>query len=207
MRIPIAKDAYSILVFLIVIGAIASIWVPVGLWIGLGLALAVALFFRDPERKIEIDPSLVYAPADGKITQIKDVEVNGTQMKQIVIFLSVFNCHINRIPCDGTVKSSLHLPGKFLAAYRKDIEEKNERQDTWLDTKEGPVRIIQITGAIARRIVCRLRAGDRVKQGTRFGLIKFGSRTDLYLPAHAKLTVKVGQAVTGGKTVFARYES
>ena len=157
------------------------------------------VFFRDPLRKISRDQNTVYSAADGVITQINDVEINGDAYKQVVTFLSVFNCHVNRIPLDGKITQSIHIPGKFLAAMRGDIDKKNERQETDIETSIGIVRVVQITGAIARRICCELSSDQMVKTGERFGLIRFGSRTDvLFAVNKVDLLVKKGDKVKGG---------
>ncbi|MDA1353403.1 MAG: phosphatidylserine decarboxylase [bacterium] len=202
--IPIAKEGYIFILPLIVLTI--GVWFlkkPVAFWPVLILTLFVISFFRDPSRNIVRDANTVYSPADGLVTQIKDVEWEGAPHYQIVIFLSVFNCHVNRIPYAGTVRSTEHKPGLMLAAFRKDIDEKNEQQITIIDTDKGPMKVVQITGAIARRILCHLTPGQTVATGERFGLIRFGSRTDLYLPKSAHILVKEKQSVKGGLTKIA----
>ena len=205
MRIPIAPEG------LIIIKWVAFLWLLSLLTVDTTvisifsiLLLFVMSFFRDPLRKIQRKDNIVYAAADGKITQINDVEINGKAYYQVVTFLSVFNCHVNRIPFTGKVTQSEHIPGKFLAAMRGDIDKKNERQETDIDTSIGLIRVVQITGAIARRICCELTPNQSVSTGERFGLIRFGSRTDVYLQKDAvNLIIQVGKHVKGGLTEIA----
>ena len=172
------------------------------------LIIFVMSFFRDPLRNIERDPNTVYSAADGVITQINDVEIDGAAYKQVVTFLSVFNCHVNRIPLAGKIVQSVHIPGKFLAAMRGDIDKKNERQETDIETQIGLVRVVQITGAIARRICCELTPNQVTTTGERFGLIRFGSRTDVYLPVDkVDLLIKKGDKIKGGLTKIATIKS
>lgn len=172
------------------------------------LIIFVMSFFRDPLRKIERDPNTVYSAADGVITQINDVQIDGNPYKQVVTFLSVFNCHVNRIPLTGKIIQSVHIPGKFLAAMRGDIDKKNERQETDIETAIGLIRVVQITGAIARRICCELIPNQETASGERFGLIRFGSRTDVYLPVDkVDLLIKKGDKIKGGLTKIATIKS
>lgn len=164
----------------------------------------VLSFFRDPRRPAPCDPRHIVSAADGVITEINPVTVDGVDCIQIVTFLSVFNCHVNRIPYGGTILSTTHIPGQFLGAMRRHIEEKNERQVTDIQTDIGIVRVVQLTGAIARRIVCHLTPEQTVTTGDRFGLIRFGSRTDVYIPRdRVTLECHVGQRVKGGITLMA----
>tara|TARA_Y100001935_G_scaffold251096_2_gene252352 strand:- start:1477 stop:2106 length:630 start_codon:yes stop_codon:yes gene_type:complete len=172
------------------------------------LIIFVMSFFRDPLRKIERDPNTVYSAADGVITQINDVDIDGKPYSQVVTFLSVFNCHVNRIPLAGKIIQSVHIPGKFLAAMRGDIDKKNERQETDIETAIGLIRVVQITGAIARRICCELTPNQDTTTGERFGLIRFGSRTDVYLPVDkVDLLIKKGDKIKGGLTKIATIKS
>ena len=205
MRIPIAPEGVPIIKWVLFALLLSLLTVDATI-IALFSIISVFVisFFRDPYRKIQRDDNKVYAAADGKITQINDVDINGTQYYQIVTFLSVFNCHVNRIPLAGKIIKTDHIPGKFLAAMRGDIDKKNERQETDIQTSIGLVRVVQITGAIARRICCDITADQAVTTGERFGLIRFGSRTDVYLAKDkVELTVKKGDTVKGGLSIFA----
>lgn len=206
MRIPIAPEGSAIIKWVAFVWLLSLLTVDTTIISIFSILLVfVTSFFRDPLRNINREDDIIYAAADGKITQINDVEINGKPYHQIVTFLSVFNCHVNRIPLAGKIIKTDHIPGKFLAAMRGDIDKKNERQETELDTKIGIVKVVQITGAIARRICCDLSPDQSVKTGERFGLIRFGSRTDVYLPKDkVELNVKVGDNVKGGLSHFAK---
>ena len=177
-------------------------------WVSIGFAgffLFTLSFFRDPKRRCEAKANTVYSPADGTIMFTEKVDYKGQDYHKIAIFLSVFNCHVNRVPYPGKVISATHLPGKFLAAFRPDCDEKNERYETIMDTDHGEMKFSQITGAIARRIFNHLQPHQLVTAGERFGMIRFGSRTDLYIPATATVLVKKGDKVKGGLTPFATF--
>ncbi|MBN2376309.1 MAG: phosphatidylserine decarboxylase family protein [Sedimentisphaerales bacterium] len=188
---------------------------PWPLMVAVVLILAVLAFFRDPHRNIPSEKNILIAPADGKVTDIAYLDENE-YLKQpairIGIFLSVFDVHINRTPCGGTVQYIKHHPGKCLNALRSQAaSEQNESNCLGLTCPEHPARKVmvkQITGAIARRIVCRCRVGDYLAAGERFGMIKFGSRTELFLPKNeqAKILVKKGDTVRAGKTLMVRYQ-
>ncbi|MHC5019124.1 MAG: phosphatidylserine decarboxylase [Planctomycetota bacterium] len=172
------------------------------------LFLYVLWFFRDFERTLPAEPGLV-SPADGTVTHVETVEEAeyiGGRALRISIFLSIFNCHVNRMPCDATVRWVDHREGKFLDARNPDSAVENESAWVGLDTALGKVLLKQISGAIARRIVCPVAAGDTFTRGQRFGMIKFGSRTDLYLPESAgyEAAVRVGDKVLCGSTLIAR---
>lgn len=206
MNLPIARDGGRILAFFFVLFAISLIFE--NLWVSLSffvLFLFGLFFFRDFERVCPAEEGVVYSPADGRIMDVKSVSFDDKGYYQIVIFLSVFNCHVNRIPYSGKVIETKHVSGKFLAAFRGDIDQKNERQETVFETDQGLMKVVQITGAIARRIVCRLKARQSVRIGERFGMIKFGSRTDLYVPQTAAVLVKKGDTVKGALTQMARF--
>jgi phosphatidylserine decarboxylase len=184
-------------------------------WIGV---LAVALvqleivwFFRDPQRQIPQDPQALVSPADGTVTHVEEVDdpdFPAGRALRISIFLSIFNVHVNRLPRDGRITALRYFPGAFLDARHAECGQRNEQ--LWIDLVEPsgrPVRIKQISGAIARRIVCWLRLGEEVKKGERLGMIKFGSRTDVLVPTgeQTQVLVKVGQSVQGGVTVLMRF--
>ena len=205
MRIPIAPEGIAIIKWVLFAWLLSLLTIDIGIISFFSiLTIFVISFFRDPLRKIDRDSDTVYAAADGKITQINEVELNGVKYYQIVTFLSVFNCHVNRIPLAGSIINTTHIPGKFLAAMRGDIDKKNERQETDIETKIGLLRVVQITGAIARRICCDIKPNQGVTTGERFGLIRFGSRTDVYL-VKDKVSLKVskGDTVKGGLSIFA----
>lgn len=161
-------------------------------------------FFRDPKRTIPMDASLVLSPADGKVvkvTEVNDPEV-GEGAKLVSIFLNVFNVHVNRVPLGGMVESMERKPGKFLAAFDHKASDENEQVVTVLSHDSGHYKIKQIAGLIARRILCYAQPGQKMHKGGRLGFIRFGSRTDLIMPAHVDVKVEVGQKVTGGETII-----
>lgn len=162
-------------------------------------------FFRDPERQIPEGEGLFVSPADGKIILIKDVfekEHLKADVKEISIFMSPFNVHVNRAPCDGKIKNIQHNKGKFMAAYKDEASFKNENIEMTLKTKYGDILVRQVAGYVARRAVCRANAGDSLKRGERYGIIKFSSRLDVYLPKNTEIKVKLGDRVKAGETVI-----
>ena len=208
--VPVHKDGYKFVIAFAVI-TLVLIWVsePLG-WLGILATIWCAYFFRDPERFPPDRDNAVVAPADGRVSAIEKVDVpreldlDGEQRVRISIFLSVFDVHINRSPVAGTIRKITYVPGKFLNAELDKASEENERQCLTLETGQGTrIGCIQIAGLVARRIVTFVREGDTVSLGERFGLIRFGSRTDIYLPPDCKPLVKVGQTAVGGETVLA----
>ncbi len=185
-------------------------WIP---FAGLALVwLEIVWFFRDPGRQVPADANALISPADGTVTNIEEVvEPEFGKALRISIFLSIFNVHVNRIPRSGTVKQVRYFPGAFLDARNPDSAVRNEQ--LWIDMEvEGtqrPLRVKQISGAIARRIVCWLKAGDVVVQGDRLGMIKLGSRTDVLIPLETlgEVNVRVGSKVKGGATILLRVKS
>ena len=202
----IAPEGYIIIAYTTILALVLGL-TGQSFLIGLGIVtwIFVLSFFRDPKRQIARKDNTLYAAADGLITEIREETFEGKEYYRIVTFLSVFNCHVNRIPYKGTVLKTTHFPGKFLAAYKGDLENKNERQETILDTDKGRISVVQITGAIARRILCHLSPEQTVTTGERFGLIRFGSRTDVVFPKTATILIKKGQMVKGGITEIASW--
>ncbi|MEI6847921.1 MAG: phosphatidylserine decarboxylase [Chlorobiaceae bacterium] len=164
-------------------------------------------FFRDPERKVPEEKRIILAPADGKIVLVQKQEDHSTGQSSILvsIFMSPFNVHVNRIPLSGTVTHLRYQPGQFLMAFDHRSMESNEKMEIGIDNGEIRMLFSQISGFLARRIVCTLHDGEKVKAGSRFGMIKFGSRVDITLPSSAKTTVHVGQITRAGQTIIARY--
>ncbi len=184
-----------------------SILFPVAI-LSLGIFLLVLQFFRNPRREILIaDNNIVYAPADGKVVVIEEAEESeyfGDRRKQVSIFMSPTNVHVNRNPVSGTVNYFRYHPGKYLVAWHPKSSTENERTTLVIDNGEDEVLLRQVAGALAKRIVYYPKVGEQVQQGKDFGFIKFGSRVDLYLPLDAKIEVTMGQKVRGNKTVIAR---
>jgi len=165
----------------------------------------IAFFFRDPERNTPQGKGLFVSPADGKVILIKDIYENDylkSDTKEISIFMSPLNVHVNRAPCDGVVSMVKYSPGKYMAAYRDDASIKNENIVMVLDCQERSILVRQVAGFVARRAVCKVRAGDRLKRGERYGMIKFGSRLDVYVPVDTEIKVALGEKVRAGETVI-----
>lgn len=168
--------------------------------------IAVALFFRDPDRTSPVDASLVLAPADGKIMHAGPADPRYApegQWLQIITFLSPLDVHINRTPVSGTVRRVEYHPGSFVPAYHHDAA-KNERSEIWMDHDGVTIVVRQIVGMMARRVVCRLAVGQQLSAGDRIGLMKFGSRMDVFVPLSATILVKPGDRTTAGESVLAR---
>lgn len=173
------------------------------------LTLFIAFFFRDPERKIPEGEDIFVSPADGKVILIKDVyekEYLKSDAKEISIFMSPLNVHVNRAPCDGIVSVVKYSPGKFIAAYRDDASMKNENIVMVLNKNESKVLVRQVAGFVARRAVCKVKVGDTLKRGERYGMIKFGSRLDVYMPKDTNIKVTLGEKVKAGETIVGEIE-
>jgi phosphatidylserine decarboxylase len=185
-------------------------WQPF-FWAGMILAVWCAYFFRDPARVIPIDPLLVVSPADGRVVSVAfaappgELGVTEAGARRISIFMSILDCHVNRAPIAGTIRRMVYKPGKFFNAELDKASLENERSGMVLDTRDGTVVIVQIAGLIARRIVRFVAEGDSVAVGERIGLIRFGSRVDVYLPPTADVIVAEGQTAIAGETVIARF--
>lgn len=179
-----------------------------GAWaaaIPLVLTLFVAFFFRDPERRVPEGDNTFVSPADGQILQIQTVieeKFLKNKAKEISIFMSPLNVHVNRAPCAGVVESTLYTPGAFISAFKPEASIRNENIAMLLKGSAGSVLVRQVAGAIARRIVCRVRQGDTLKKGERYGIIKFSSRLDVYLPENTEIKVKIGDPVKAGETII-----
>jgi phosphatidylserine decarboxylase len=180
------------------------------LCLAVGIWLLILYFFRDPNRVVVNNPGLVVGPCDGTVKEIikqKEDHYLNEETTRISIFLSVFNVHVQRFPLKGTVSQVDHQPGKFLQAYKPEASKVNEFIAMVIDTPYGQVLLKQIAGILARRCVNYAQAGDRINTGQRFGLIKFGSRVDLFLPHHAKVLVSEGDKIYGGLTPVAQFPS
>jgi len=184
----------------------AVLWVLTGVpWLivpPLALAIFALWFFRDPERNIPTGPGLIVSPADGVVTEAEWIETTAGGRLRVSIFLNVFNVHVNRVPISGTVTVVDYRKGAFVNAGRPSSAIENEQTMIVIAGEECEVSFKQIAGLIARRIVCNLKEGDQVTRGQRMGMIKFGSRCDVLMPAEASLQVKIGTRVIGGVTVL-----
>ncbi len=191
----------------------ALIWPPL-VWLGLLLAAFCTYFFRDPDRHVPVRPGLVVSPADGLVSAVEpavppaELGMGDVTLMRVSIFLSVFDVHVNRVPTDGTITELAYHEGAFLNAAEDKASDLNERQSVRMTTSDGrDIVFVQIAGLIARRIICTLTHGQSVRGGERFGLIRFGSRTDVYLPDGVAPMVAVGQRMIGGETVIADLKS
>ena len=207
--VPIHREGYPFIAIAVVIAAgLLSVSTFFGM-IAVGLAIWTALFFRDPPRVTPVREGLVVAPADGRISQIalavppRELDLSDTPLLRVSIFMNVFNVHVNRAPVNGRVLKVAYKPGIFLNADLDKASEDNERNALAIETPAGTIAVVQIAGLIARRIVPFVKEGDPLGQGERFGLIRFGSRVDVYLPVGTKVQVSEGQLTTAGETVIA----
>jgi phosphatidylserine decarboxylase len=207
MRLQTLSEARWIFAFLAF--ATVATWF-VSPWLSMLFLLLIfctVAFFRDPERASPTDLNLIVAAADGTVSEIVEVDENEilkAKTRRVGIFLSIFDVHTNRAPIDGRIVYRQHRAGLCLDARRADCSEKNESMTWAFENPRATIVVRQLTGAIARRIVAWAEIGDELKKGERFGMIRFGSRTELYLPLNAELLVKVGDHVFGGSTIVAR---
>jgi phosphatidylserine decarboxylase len=209
--VPVHKEGYPF------IGAFAVVTLLLGLfstnlfWIGLILTAWCAYFFRDPVRVTPTDDRLVISPADGIVSSVgpgippRELGLGSGEMTRISVFMNVFSCHVNRSPVRGRIAKIEHRPGKFLNAELDKASEENERNGLVIESPNGVVAAVQVAGLVARRIVCWTEAGDNVAVGERFGLIRFGSRVDVFLPRTVTARVAVGQTAVAGETVIAEF--
>jgi phosphatidylserine decarboxylase len=211
--VPITPEGYPFIgAFALVSLILFWLWTPLG-WFGVVLTLWCVYFFRDPPRVTPVREGLVVTPADGMVSQVTttapppELGLGETPLPRISIFMSVFNCHINRSPVAGRIEKIVYQPGKFLNADLDKASLDNERNSLVIDAGTARIAVVQIAGLVARRIVCFVRNGQPVGAGERFGMIRFGSRLDVYLPEGAAPLVAVGQVSIGGETVLADLHS
>lgn len=209
--VPIHPEGYRfVAIFAVVTVALGLLWQPL-FWIGLILTIWCALFFRDPKRMVPVSDDLIVSPADGVVSSIglftppAELELGHEPIMRISVFMNVFNCHVNRAPVRGKVLVSSHRPGKFLSADLDKASQENERHSLVIEGPHGPVAAVQIAGLVARRILCWSSEGQALGQGERFGLIRFGSRVDVYLPDGAGPRVSLGQTMIAGETILAAH--
>jgi phosphatidylserine decarboxylase len=203
-----APDVWTTAVPTLLGGAVAAFFAPA--WVALSLLVLgtfFGAFFRNPSRRIPDDPDAVVAPADGKVIDVSETELpDGSKARRVGIFLSVFDVHVNRAPLAGRVIGIARSGSQYLAAFNPNAVTRNVQLALDLETASGArVRVVQITGLIARRIVCHVQPGEWLERGVRYGLIRFGSRTDVILPQGAEVTVAVGDRVSGGRSVITRF--
>lgn len=211
--VPVHKEGYPFIAGFAVVTVLLGLLSVNLFWIGLFLTAWCAYFFRDPVRVTPTDDRLVISPADGKVSAVgpavppRELGLGSNEMTRVSIFMNVFSCHVNRAPVRGRIARIEYRPGKFLNAELDKASQENERNGLVIETSHGPVGVVQIAGLVARRIVCWADAPSEITAGERFGLIRFGSRVDVYLPADAKPRVAVGQLSVGGETVIAEFGS
>lgn len=211
MLVPIRKEGWPFIAVAVVLTlALGWLWQPL-FWIGVILTAWCVYFFRDPERIVPVGTDLVISPADGRVSSIVDViappelGLGDQAWRRISIFMNVFNCHVNRVPVAGTVTRVVYTPGKFINAELDKASEDNERNGIVLDSANGTVAVVQIAGLVARRILCWVAEDDVLAPGERIGMIRFGSRLDVYVPVGTPTLVAVGQQAVAGETVLAQF--
>lgn len=221
--IPVAREGLPFIAAFLAATLLAALWARGGGWGArttlpatlFVLTLFVVYFFRDPERRIPPDPDIVASPADGTVMSVAEVAGEaageafgeafmGGPATRVTIFLSIFNVHVQRAPLAGRVDAYAYRPGRYLPAWREDAGSENEQASLGLTTAQGPVVVRQVAGLVARRIVTYPREGDSLARGERIGLIRFGSRVDLFVPAGWEVLVGAGDTVRGGETPVAR---
>ena len=211
--VPVHKEGYPFIAgFFVVSLVLGFLWEPL-MWIGFILTAWCAYFFRDPERMTPLDDDLVISPADGRVSSIammtppEELGLGTVPMLRITVFMNVFNCHVNRAPVRGTIRRIAYRAGKFVNAELDKASHENERNGLVIETAHGEIGVVQIAGLVARRIICWSVPNDTLQAGERFGLIRFGSRLDVFLPEGAEPRVSLGQTAIAGETVLAEFGS
>ncbi|MCC6002247.1 MAG: phosphatidylserine decarboxylase [Pararhodobacter sp.] len=207
---PVHREGHLFIgIFAVVTLVLFLIWQPLG-WLGVVLTIWCYYFFRDPARVTPLRPGLVVSPADGVVSHVMpavppaELGMGDAPLTRISIFMNVFDCHVNRVPAAGTIAAVAYRPGKFLNASLDKASEDNERNALAITLKDGrQIAVVQIAGLVARRIVCDVKPGDMMETGARFGMIRFGSRLDVYLPDDVAPLVALGQTMVAGETVLA----
>lgn len=209
---PIHKEGYKfILIFGLATIILALFSDVIGL-IGLVLTLWCIFFFRDPERVIPVEENVIVSPADGLVTRVEygveapaELGWANKKVNKVSVFLNVFDVHVNRAPIGGTITKVIYTPGKFLSANLDEASSENERSLAVVKTKDGTeIAFAQVAGLVARRIVSDLKEGQSIKTGDRYGIIRFGSRADIYLPENIKIKILIGQTMIGGESIIAK---
>jgi len=212
--VPIHPAGWPFIAIFAAAGILMAWWfAPLG-FVGLVLTAWCVYFFRDPPRVTPAREGLVISPADGVVQSIvqaappEELEMGSAPLTRVAVFMNVFNVHVNRIPVDGTITGASYRPGKFLNASLDKASIDNERQNLKVTTGDGKdIGFVQIAGLVARRILCQAKVGDEMRAGERFGMIRFGSRVDVYLPDGVAPLVSVGQLAVAGETVLADLNS
>jgi phosphatidylserine decarboxylase len=209
--VPIHREGWPYIAAFAAAAVLLGLFSTTLFWIGLILTAWCTYFFRDPTRVTPVDDRLVVSPADGVVSAVgvatppRELGLGSAEMTRVSVFMNVFSCHVNRAPVRGRIVKVEHRPGKFLNAELDKASSENERNGLVIESPNGPVPVVQIAGLVARRIVCWVDAGSNIGIGERIGLIRFGSRVDVYLPAGAALRVSIGQTAVAGETVIAEF--
>ncbi len=209
--VPIHREGYPFIAGFGVVTVVLGIFSTNLFWIGLILTAWCVYFYRDPQRVTPVDDRLVISPADGVVSAVgpavppRELGLGTAEMTRISVFMNVFSCHVNRAPVRGRITRIEHRPGKFLNAELDKASQENERNGLVIESPNGTVAAVQIAGLVARRILCWAEAGGNIAVGERFGLIRFGSRVDVFLPRDATTRVSVGQTAVAGETVIAEF--
>jgi phosphatidylserine decarboxylase len=209
--VPINREGYPFIAAFAGVTLLLGVFSTTLFWIGLILTAWCAYFFRDPQRVTPVDDRLVVSPADGVVSAVgpamppRELGLEPTEMMRVSVFMDVFSCHVNRSPVRGRIVAIEHRAGKFLNAELDKASVENERNGLVIDSPNGRIAAVQVAGLVARRIVCWTEAGNDIAIGERFGMIRFGSRVDVYLPEGAMPKVAVGQTAIAGETVIAEF--
>ncbi|MBI1620248.1 phosphatidylserine decarboxylase [Aquamicrobium zhengzhouense] len=209
--VPVRREGWPFIAAFAAVAIILGIFSTSLFWIGAILTAWCAYFFRDPERVTPIDDRLIISSADGIVSAVgpavppRELGLSSTEMLRISVFMNVFSCHVNRSPVRGRIATIEHRAGKFLNAELDKASVENERNGLVIDSPNGRVGVVQVAGLVARRILCWAEQGNDISTGERFGLIRFGSRVDIYLPEGFAPMVSVGQTAVAGETILAEF--
>lgn len=211
--VPINREGYPFIAIFAGVTLLLGIFSTTLFWLGLILTAWCTYFFRDPERVTPVDDKLVVSPADGMVSAVgpavppRELGLGPEEMTRISVFMNVFNCHVNRAPVRGRISKIEYRAGKFVNAELDKASSENERNGLVIESPNGQVGVVQVAGLVARRIVCWADADSDIGIGERFGIIRFGSRLDVYLPRKAVTRVHVGQTAVAGETIIAEFDA
>lgn len=212
--VPVHREGYRFVAIFFGVSVLLGLIAEPLFWIGMVLTAWCAYFFRDPERVTPLDDDIVVSPADGRVSSVvrmrppEELGLGSDEMLRISVFMNVFDCHVNRSPVAGRIARKLYSKGSFLNAELDKASSENERSGIVIETeRHGEIGVVQIAGLVARRILCWSEKGEMLDAGERFGLIRFGSRLDVFLPAGARSLVSVGQTAIAGETMLAEFGS
>ncbi len=206
----LAPEGYPFILVFLALTVAAAFLMPWGVPVPIVLTLFMLFFFRDPERRVPEEADILVSPADGKVILIRSMYEERflkSDAIEVSIFMSPLDVHVNRAPCDGSVEAVVRTPGKFFSAFKQEASLQNENIAMLLNTKYGRILVRQVAGSLARRAVCRVKPGDTVRKGERYGIIKFSSRLDLYFPKNTLIKVALGDRVKAGETIIGKMPS